>query len=55
LSSATVLELCGGDMEEISNLEGLQRDDIMLQVIDEDDEDLLDELTFEDEDEYYDD
>jgi hypothetical protein len=42
-------------MEEISKLELLKRDDIMFQVIDEDDEDLLDELTFEDEDEYYDD
>jgi hypothetical protein len=42
-----VLELCGGDMEEISNLELLKRDDIRFQVIDEDqfsDDDDLDEL-----------
>ncbi|CAB9506567.1 Uncharacterized ACR, COG1678 [Seminavis robusta] len=51
-----VLELCGGDMEEVSKLEMLKRDDILFQVIDEDDEDLLDELALDDdEDDYYDD
>ena len=43
-------------MEEVSKLEMLKRDDILFQVIDEDDEDMLDELTLDDdEDDYYDD
>ena len=42
-------------MAEVSALEMLKRDDILFQVIDEDEEDMLDELRFEDdEDDYYD-
>ena len=40
-------------MKEISNLEMLKRDDILFQVIDDEDEDLLDEMTFEDDEEEY--
>lgn len=58
-----VLELCGGEMEELSRLEMLKRDDIQFQIIDEDefdgddDDDLPNELgeleTFDDEDDDY--
>ena len=51
-----VLELCRGNMEEVSALEMLKRDDILFHVIDEDDEDMLDELRLDDDDDdYYDD
>lgn len=62
----TVLELCGGDMENLSSLELLKRDDLQFQVVDEtnydsddDDIELPDELgelfdfDDEDDDQYY--
>lgn len=59
----TVTELCGGDLEDLSSLELLKRDDLQFQVVDEaelddDDIEILDELgEFEidddDDDDYY--
>ena len=61
-----VLEICGGEMKDLSSLELMKRDDIHFQIIDddydEDDddvEDIIDELgeleSFDDDedDEYY--
>jgi len=39
-----VLELCGGELGEISKLEMAKRDDLKFQIIDEDDEDDEDDL-----------
>mmetsp|Transcript_4317 Transcript_4317/g.7196 ORF Transcript_4317/g.7196 Transcript_4317/m.7196 type:complete len:453 (+) Transcript_4317:113-1471(+) len=55
-----VLELCGGELKMISQLELLKRDDISINLeVDEDDEDILDELDelskLEDDDEEEDD
>eukprot|EP00544_Gedaniella_sp_CCMP2646_P008571 CAMPEP_0202480610 /NCGR_PEP_ID=MMETSP1361-20130828/525_1 /ASSEMBLY_ACC=CAM_ASM_000849 /TAXON_ID=210615 /ORGANISM="Staurosira complex sp., Strain CCMP2646" /LENGTH=432 /DNA_ID=CAMNT_0049108055 /DNA_START=66 /DNA_END=1364 /DNA_ORIENTATION=+ len=54
-----VLELCGGELKEISSLEMLKRDDLQFEIVDEDeDEDAFDELDMldlddDDDDEYY--
>jgi hypothetical protein len=53
-----VTELCGGDLEDLSSLELLKRDDIQFQVVDEtdydDDGDIEIELEVDDdEDEYF--
>lgn len=57
-----VLELCNGEMKEISHLELSKRDDLRFQIVDDDDEDLhdseiLDELSdlekFDDDDDEY--
>lgn len=51
-SFITVLELCGGELKEISSLELLKRQDMLFEIVDEEDE--LDELeTYEDEDDEY--
>ena len=58
---AIVLELCGGELKEISSLEMLKRDDLQFEIVDEDEEDAcitLDELDMldlddDDDDEYY--
>jgi hypothetical protein len=59
------MELCGGDMEDISSLELMKRDDLQFQVVDDtdyddDDDDeieIVDELgeleNFDDEDEEF--
>lgn len=56
------MELCGGEMEDISSFELLKRDDVQFQVTDDgdsdyDDDDIIDELgeleSFEDEDDEY--
>jgi hypothetical protein len=52
------MELCGGDMEDLSTLESLKREDLQFQVVDEtdydEDDDIPDELgeleNFDDED-----
>ena len=52
----SVLELCGGELKEISSLEMLKRDDLMFEIVDEDEEDEYDELDIiddDDDDEYY--
>lgn len=56
--SSIVLELCGGELKDISGLEMLKRDDLTFEIVDEDEEeDELDELDLEayddDEDEEY--
>lgn len=38
-----VLEMCGGELKDISQLELLKRDDLRFQIVDEDDETLIDE------------
>jgi hypothetical protein len=54
-----VLELCGGELKEISSLEMLKRDDLQFEIVDEDEEDAaFDELDMldlddDDDDEYY--
>jgi hypothetical protein len=55
------MELCGGDMEDISSLELMKRDDLQFQVLDEtdydDDDEIPDELgeleNFDDEDDEF--
>jgi len=53
----TVLELCGGELKEISSLELLKRDDLLFEIVDDDDEgdeyDELDTVDDDDDDEYY--
>jgi hypothetical protein len=54
-----VLELCGGELKEISTLEMMKRDDLLFEIIDEDDddddEDALNILDLDDDDDedYY--
>jgi hypothetical protein len=48
-----VLELCGGELKEISSLEMLKRDDMLFQIVDEDELDELETYEDEDDDEYY--
>ena len=54
-----VLELCGGELKEVSTLEMLKRDDLQFEIVDEDDDeeeyDELDIETYDDDDdeEYY--
>lgn len=51
-----VMELCGGELQEISELELQKRDDLKFQIIDEDEDDdipdELDELMIDDDDDY---
>jgi hypothetical protein len=56
-----VSELCGGDLEDLSSLELLKREDLQFQVVDEteydddddDDGDIEIEIEFDDDDEEY--
>ena len=43
-SVSPVLELCGGELGEISSLEMLKRDDMLFEIVDEDDDEIPDEL-----------
>lgn len=54
------MELCGGELADLSQLELLKRDDLKFQVLDDDDyglDDIPNELSeldnFDDEDDYY--
>jgi hypothetical protein len=53
LITITVLELCGGELKEISFMEMRKKDGMLFEIVDEDELDELETYEDDDDDEYY--